>query len=29
MVVTPNQFKRGMKILVDGEPYSVVEYLHI
>lgn len=29
MVVTPNQFKRGIKIEVDGEPYSVVEYLHI
>lgn len=28
-VVTPNQFKRGMKILEDGEPYSVVDYLHI
>ena len=29
MPITPNQFKRGSKIEVDGEPYSVVEYLHI
>ncbi|MEF3255775.1 MAG: elongation factor P [Deferribacterales bacterium] len=29
MVVTPNQFRRGTKIEVDGEPYTVVEYLHI
>ncbi|WP_022852225.1 elongation factor P [Limisalsivibrio acetivorans] len=29
MVVTPNQFKKGLKIEIDGEPYSVVEYLHI
>lgn len=29
MAVTPNQFKRGTKIEVDGEPYSVVEFLHI
>lgn len=29
MPVTPNQFKRGLKILVDGEPYTVVDYLHI
>jgi elongation factor P len=29
MPVTPNQFKKGMKLEVDGEPYSVVEYLHI
>jgi elongation factor P len=26
---TPNQFKKGTKIEIDGEPYSVVEYLHI
>ena len=29
MPITPNQFKKGSKIEVDGEPYSVVEYLHI
>jgi elongation factor P len=29
MALTPNQFKKGSKIEVDGEPYSVVEYLHI
>ena len=29
MVVTPNQFKKGTKIEVDNEPYSVVDYLHI
>lgn len=29
MPITPNQFKRGSKIEIDGEPYSVVEYLHI
>jgi elongation factor P len=29
MVVTPNQFRRGTKIEVDGEPYAVVDYLHI
>jgi elongation factor P len=28
-MITPNQFKRGAKIELDGEPYSVVEYLHI
>ncbi|MDR2400182.1 MAG: elongation factor P [Deferribacteraceae bacterium] len=28
-VITPNQFKKGIKIEIDGEPYSVVEYLHI
>ncbi|TCK62076.1 elongation factor P [Seleniivibrio woodruffii] len=28
-VITPNQFKRGAKIELDGEPYAVVEYLHI
>lgn len=28
-MITPNQFKRGAKIEVEGEPYSVVEYLHI
>jgi elongation factor P len=27
--ITPNQFKKGTKIEIDGEPYSVVEYLHI
>ncbi|MDR2884490.1 MAG: elongation factor P [Deferribacteraceae bacterium] len=29
MPVTPNQFKKGTKLEVDGEPYSVVEYQHI
>ena len=29
MPVTPNQFRKGTKIEVDGEPYSVVEYMHI
>ncbi len=29
MVVTPNQFKKGTKIEIDGEPYSVVDWLHI
>jgi len=29
MVMTPNQFKKGKKIEIDGEPYSVVEYLHV
>lgn len=29
MVVTPNQFRRGMKIEVDAEPYTIVDYLHI
>ncbi|QAR34275.1 elongation factor P [Geovibrio thiophilus] len=28
-MITPNQFKKGAKIEVDGEPYSIVEYLHI
>lgn len=28
-VITPNQFRRGAKIELDGEPYAVVEYLHI
>jgi elongation factor P len=28
-MITPNQFKRGIKIEVDGVPYSVVEFLHI
>lgn len=28
-MITPNQFKRGSKIELDNEPYSVVEYLHI
>lgn len=28
-MITPNQFKRGAKIELDGEPYSIVEYLHI
>ncbi|KAA0258389.1 elongation factor P [Deferribacter autotrophicus] len=27
-MITPNQFKRGTKIEVDGEPFVVVEYLH-
>ena len=29
MPITPNQFKRGSKIEVDGEPYAVVEWQHI
>ena len=29
MPVTPNQFKRGTKIEVDGEPYAVIEWQHI
>ncbi len=29
MPITPNQFKKGSKIEVDGEPYAVVEWLHI
>lgn len=29
MVLTPNQFKKGKKVEIDGEPYSVVEYLHV
>lgn len=29
MPITPNQFKRGSKIEVDGDPYSVVEWQHI
>lgn len=28
-MITPNQFKKGAKIEVDGEPYTIVEYLHI
>ncbi|MGA1861344.1 elongation factor P [Deferribacter thermophilus] len=28
-MITPNQFKRGTKVEVDGEPYVVVEYLHV
>ncbi len=28
-MITPNQFKRGAKIELDGEPYGIVEYLHI
>jgi len=28
-MITPNQFKRGAKIELDGEPYGVVEFLHI
>ena len=27
--ITPNQFKRGGKIEVEGEPYTIIEYLHI
>lgn len=27
--ITPNQFKRGGKIELDGEPYAIVEYQHI
>ncbi len=29
MPITPNQFKRGSKIEVDGEPYAVVDWQHI
>lgn len=29
MPITPNQFKRGSKLEESGEPYAVVEYLHI
>ena len=29
MPITPNQFKRGSKIEVDGEPYAVIEWQHI
>jgi len=29
MPITPNQFKRGAKIEESGEPYSIVEFLHI
>jgi len=29
MPVTPNQFRKGTKLEVEGEPYSVVDYLHI
>ena len=29
MPITPNQFKKGTKLEIDGEPYSVVEYMHI
>lgn len=28
-MVTPNQFKKGMKIEIDNEPYTVVDYQHI
>lgn len=28
-MITPNQFRRGAKIEVDGAPYSVVEFQHI
>lgn len=28
-MITPNQFKKGAKIELDGEPYGVVEFLHI
>jgi elongation factor P len=28
-MVTPNQFKKGMKIEVDGEPCTIVDYQHI
>ncbi|MDR0454923.1 MAG: elongation factor P [Deferribacteraceae bacterium] len=29
MPVTPNQFQKGTKLEIDGEPYSVTEYMHI
>lgn len=29
MPITPNQFKRGSKIEVDGDPYTVVDWQHI
>lgn len=28
-MITPNQFKKGAKIELDGEPYGIVEFLHI
>jgi elongation factor P len=28
-MITPNQFKKGAKIEVEGEPYTIIEYLHI
>lgn len=28
-MVTPNQFKKGMKIEIDNEPYAIVDYQHI
>jgi elongation factor P len=28
-MVTPNQFKKGMKIEIDNEPYVIVDYQHI
>ena len=29
MVITPNQFRKGNKIEINGEPFSVVEYSHV
>ena len=28
-MVTPNQFKKGMKVEIDGEPCTIVDYQHI
>jgi len=28
-MITPNQFRKGSKVEVNGEPFSVVEYLHV
>jgi elongation factor P len=28
-VIATSDFKKGVKILVDGEPYMVLEYLHV
>lgn len=29
MPITPNQFRKGAKIEVDGDPYAIVEWQHI
>jgi elongation factor P len=28
-MVTPNQFRKGMKVEIDNEPYTIVDYQHI
>jgi len=28
-MVTPNQFKKGMKVEIDGEPCIIMDYQHI